>query len=179
MSTPKKAAPAKTTKAKTAKVKTTKAEKVVGPKRPRTGFILYLSDHRDRIKAQNPNAEFLEIPKIAAKEWKNLPPAKKAEYTKRTNQEKERYAAEMANHVPVAVPKKKKDVNAPKRAKTAYIFYVNSRQENIRAKNPSMKMTEVMSAIGKEWKQLTDREKKPFQEMANKDKLRHEREVSK
>merc|ERR1712189_142918 len=52
--------------------------------------------------------------------------------------------------------KKKKDPNAPKRPTSAYFFYAGEVRPGIREENPDMKITEVMSLIGAQWRELDE-----------------------
>jgi len=73
--------------------------------------------------------------------------------------------------------KKKKDPNAPKRPTSAYFFYAGDVRPGIREENPDMKITEVMSMIGAQWRELDEDEKKPYHEQAAKDRKRYEKEM--
>lgn len=55
--------------------------------------------------------------------------------------------------------KAEKDPNAPKKPLTAFMLYTNIRRPDIMKKNVGLKITEVSSLIGNEWKKLTEEEK--------------------
>jgi hypothetical protein len=73
----------------------------------------------------------------------------------------------------VVVAKKLKDENAPKRAKTAYMFYCDSARPAAREANPEMKMTEISKVLGAGWQALSEKKRKPFESLAAKDKERY------
>jgi hypothetical protein len=172
----------KATKKGTPKKRVPKA-KSNAPKRPMSAFFFYMKDNRAAIIRDNNNPPFLEVSKIGGTQWKALKPAQKAKYQTMAEKEKQRYATEMLTYVPSPEDKKKKrkkkDPNAPKRPTSAYIFYVNSRSERFRKEHPELKMTEVMKSFGAEWRALDDRSKKPFQDLAVKDKARYVAEKAK
>lgn len=153
------------------------------PKRPRTAFILFMSENRDQIKKANPGVPITQISVIGGEQWKSLKPAAKVKYEKASEADKERYAKEMSTYVPDPNEKKKKrkakDPNAPKRARSAYLYYVNANLDKTRTQHPNFKMTEVMAKLGEQWKALPDKDKKPFEAMAVKDKTRYETETAK
>jgi hypothetical protein len=63
--------------------------------------------------------------------------------------------------------RKEKDPNAPKRAKTAYIFFLDAFRQEFKQKNPDAKgVVEVTKAGSERWKSMTDAEKSPFEEKA-------------
>ena len=67
-----------------------------------------------------------------------------------------------------------KDPNAPKKPLTAFMLYTNYRRPDIMKSTPGMKITEISSAIGKEWKSMTDEEQQIWREKAKEDKLMYE-----
>jgi len=76
--------------------------------------------------------------------------------------------------------KLQKNPNAPKRAKSSYMFYSEKYRENVQNKmkknNPNYKgslMGLVSKELGANWKKLKDGEKKPFENQATKDKERY------
>jgi hypothetical protein len=151
------------------------------PKRPSTAFILYMKDNRDRIKAANPGIEFGPIAVVGSQEWRNAKPAIKQKYEAAAEKDRARYAAEMKTYVPDPADKKarkkKKDPNAPKKPKSAYMWYVKENQASYRADHPGVAMTEVMRQLGAQWKALSDAKKKPYQDKFAKDKIRYQNEI--
>ena len=69
-----------------------------------------------------------------------------------------------------------KDPNAPKRAKSSYMFFTDYMRTKIRAKYPNDSMGEVSKKLGKMWNGLTPKEKSKFEKMASKDKVRYQNE---
>jgi len=70
--------------------------------------------------------------------------------------------------------KRKKDPNAPKRGLSAYMFFANAQRDKVREENPGIKFGEVGKLLGEKWKELTDKEKKPYEAQAAADKERYE-----
>ena len=70
--------------------------------------------------------------------------------------------------------KKEKDPNAPKRAASAYMLWLNENRAAIKDEllttNPDAKITDVTKRAGELWKELGDEQKAPFQ--AQSDELR-------
>jgi len=73
--------------------------------------------------------------------------------------------------------RKKKDPNAPKRPKSAYLFFSMEERPRLRKKHPKMGFGPLSKRLGKEWKSLSDDEKKHYEKMAKKDKKRYEDEM--
>lgn len=70
----------------------------------------------------------------------------------------------------------KKDTNAPKRAKSAYIIFCQENRETLLKKKPGLKATEVTKELGEMWRNLSDAKRKPFEDKAQKDKERYTEE---
>jgi len=72
--------------------------------------------------------------------------------------------------------KRKKDPNAPKRGLSAYMFFANDNRDKVREDNPGIKFGEVGKQLGEKWKELTAKDKEPYDKKAKEDKERYERE---
>lgn len=72
----------------------------------------------------------------------------------------------------------KKDPNAPKRALSSYMFFAKEKRAEIIAEKPELSkdVAAVGKMIGSAWNALSDKEKVPFEKMAEEDKLRYEKE---
>lgn len=73
---------------------------------------------------------------------------------------------------------KVKDVNRPKKASTAYILFSNAMRESVKSKNPTMKSNEIMSELGRLWKQASDSEREKYQKMFELERVRYENEMT-
>ncbi|XP_059485979.1 high mobility group protein 20A-like [Neocloeon triangulifer] len=77
------------------KKKRRRLKDAAAPKHPISGYFRFMNDHRDRIKAENPKANFTMITKILAAEWSKMGPADKQQYLEAAEQDKERYSKEL------------------------------------------------------------------------------------
>jgi structure-specific recognition protein 1 len=71
--------------------------------------------------------------------------------------------------------KKNRDENAPKRASTAFMLWLNENRENIKKDNPGVKVTEIAKKGGEMWSELKD--KSEWEAKAAKEKERYTREM--
>jgi len=74
------------------------------------------------------------------------------------------------------VKKTKKDANAPKHNKSAYIFFCEDHRAEVKAKYPDLKMTELSKKLGELWHSVSADEKKKCEKLAADDKKRYEKE---
>ena len=70
----------------------------------------------------------------------------------------------------------KKDPNAPKRPSTPWIFYYKEQIQVMKKKNTDMSTKEICSALGNKWKQMTDKQKKKYADLAQQDRDRYQKE---
>lgn len=75
--------------------------------------------------------------------------------------------------------KKKKDPNAPKRALSAYNYFLTENQQAIKAgmTGDDIKQTDVLKEVARQWKELSDKKKAKYVKLADKDKTRHAKEM--
>jgi len=76
-----------------------------------------------------------------------------------------------------AVAKKRtKDPNAPKRAQTAWIFYMNDKRDQVKKENPDIAFGEVAKKVSALWSAASASEKSKYEKLAEKDKARYLKE---
>ncbi|KAG7397462.1 hypothetical protein PHYBOEH_000682 [Phytophthora boehmeriae] len=73
-------------------------------------------------------------------------------------------------------PRKKKDKNAPKRALSAFMFFSNDIRDTVKREMPELQFLEISSEIGRRWKQISDEDRRPYDELAAADKRRYQEE---
>lgn len=75
-----------------------------------------------------------------------------------------------------AVKKKgmKKDKNAPKRPPTAFFLFARDHRPVIKSANPGAGVTDVAKLLGADWQNLSEREKKRYYGIADKEKANYD-----
>ncbi|CAO3612755.1 unnamed protein product [Cunninghamella echinulata] len=73
----------------------------------------------------------------------------------------------------------KKDPSAPKRGLSAYMFFSQANRNKVKEENPDATFGQLGKILGEKWKNMSDDEKKPYAEQAEKDKARYEAEKAK
>jgi hypothetical protein len=113
------------------------------------------SDEKEESEDESDGSEEEEETKKNTKK----PPAKKKTNTKKP-----------------AKKRKKKDPNAPKNATTAYNFFTQAKKKEFQEKHPDMKWNDIRKKISQAWKDASEDDKKPYQDMHLKDKERFQKE---
>ena len=75
--------------------------------------------------------------------------------------------------------KARKDPNKPKRAANPYTFFSREYRENFKKKNNGAKFnfTEMNKTLGQSWRKLSDKKKKKYNDLAEKDRERYQTEM--
>ncbi|XP_013196997.1 high mobility group protein 20A [Amyelois transitella] len=71
---------------------------VTAPRQPLTGYVRYLNERRDQLRAEQPDLGFAELTRQLASEWSKLPAEEKQQYLDAADQDKERYIKEWAEY---------------------------------------------------------------------------------
>ena len=85
-----------------------------------------------------------------------------------------------ANTKPAKKVKKAKDPNAPKQASNSYIFFTSENRNSSKAGMPEgTNQRDLLTEVGRQWRESTEEKKAKYVEMANKDKERYAKEMKK
>lgn len=168
------------------------------PKAAQSAYFLFANDQRAALKEKDPSQSITAVAKAIGELWKAATEDEKAKYAALAEADKKRAATEMEAFLAAGgeqvkrgrsggkkkegkVPKKakkEKDPNAPKRAGTSYMYFINDKRASILASNPSAKVTEVSTIAGKLWKEASEEEKKKYEDLAAADKERYLKECA-
>jgi high mobility group protein B1 len=153
------------------------------PKPSVNAYIHFSRDNRDEVKEENPSSKASDITKIIAQKWKEADEDLKQEYKEKAEQDKVRYEKELENYEPkegFVNPKEKKSKkkakkSGPSKPLNAYMWFCKDKREEL--KNKGLDNKEILREMGKLWKNLSDKKKKPYNEKAEQDKERYAEEM--
>jgi len=170
------------------------------PKRGKSAYLFFCAEERSSVKKDMPDAKATEITTELGARWKILKASTKAtdkkrvvEYEAEAVEDKARYNEEMKDYEPPTDEelvqnkkqrRKKKDKNAPKRGKSAYIFFCADKRAEVKEDmGESAKATEVTARLGELWNELKNDEDRSeelnnYTKQAAQDKDRYEQEMS-
>jgi hypothetical protein len=75
-----------------------RARDMNAPKQPLTGYVRFLNDRREKLRADHPNLTFSEITKLLGAEWTKLAPNEKQHYLDQAEKDKARYTKELNSY---------------------------------------------------------------------------------
>jgi len=162
------------------------------PKNPMSAYMLYSNHRRPQVMADNPGMKFGEVTKYIAAQFRELDSSTRKKWDKRSMKDKQRFQREMANYTPPddstdsddsdrvgKKKKRKKDPNAPKKALSSYMYFMNRNRARIKEANPDASFGDVARLVAAEFRSLTPDQKKIYEDLAAKDRLRYQKEMSK
>lgn len=159
--------------------------------RPRgrmTAYAFFVQTCREEHKKKHPeeNVVFAEFSRKCADRWKTMSDKEKKRFHEMAETDKKRYDTEMQNYTPpkgekqVRGKKRKqiKDPNAPKRSLSAFFWFSNDERGKVKAQNPEYGVGDIAKELGRRWADATQETKKKFEDLADKDKARYEKEMT-
>lgn len=166
------------------------------PKRNMSAYLLYQNCMREQFKAHNPGMTFGQLAKYTSYMYKCLSQEEKQRWEAHSAQDKARYEAEMTTYTPPPgydatgsvvedrrlnkkYMKKHKDPDQPKRARGSFVFFTFDMRPKVMEEYPGIKFVEMGVILGKRWRALTTEDKQKYEEMAQDDKLRFNKEMEK
>ncbi len=159
------------------------------PKNAKSAYMFYCQEMRAEVKEQNPELSAKEITAKLGAMWKEIKDNEEVEkYNELAAADKDRYKEEMTTYVPSEVeneqPEKKKRAkkpkDAPKNAKSAYMFFCADKRAEVKEQNPELTPKEITTKLGSMWKEIKDVEEEveKYNELASADKDRYKEEMA-
>lgn len=172
------------------------------PKQSPSAWQIFFSEELQKIKATSPEERLnvAHVAKDAGQRYADLPEWKRQEYQQRSQEAKEQYEKELAEWRSKLTPddikqenlfrsaQRKmgksrrgnlKDPNAPKKPLSAYFLFLRTIrmdpalcQEVLEGEHETTKQSVLAAA---KWRTMSDAEKKPYLEQAERDKAEYER----
>ena len=171
---------------KDAKLKKKKNKFPEHPKRAANAYALFFKEKQQELRKQQPLLEQQEVTREVARKWKELTHSEKLKY--KEQEDSERAISHVEKHLYIAnqisLGKRYKivrPVDFPRRAKTAYLFYVQERKAQAQAQEetkeeesraPPQKQRALLKMLGKQWHELSREAKEPYLKRARADKAR-------
>ena len=168
------------------------------PRRGKSGYLFFCSDHRDAVKASlGESSKATDVTKELGVRWNALKDSKKpadkkilAVYEKAAADDKARYQTEKSEYTPpesnddngnTRRGKGKSPKKGPKRAKSGYLYFCEDRRNKLKSENPNLKSTEITSELGRLWNELKSDESRSaelavYERQATDDKNRYDAE---
>ena len=160
------------------------------PKNAMSAYLLYSIATRAKVKEDNPDASFGDLARLISANFKALSDEERAKWDRKAAADKERYTEEMSNYdAPPAddddddnddapsTKKAKKDPNAPKKAKSGYLYFMSEARTKLKEENPDATFGDLTRMVASAYKALDAKDKERYEAMARADKKRYTGEM--
>jgi len=147
------------------------------PKKASTAYILFSNEMRQQVKASNPEMKSNQLMTELGRLWKLLTDDQKAVYNTKFEEEKARYAQEMASYSPPVVQEAPKKVEL-KKPMNAYVVFCKEKRFQLMAENPTMKFGEITKVLADKWKSISEEEKQPYIKSSEEQRLAYTRQIT-
>lgn len=154
-------------------------------KSARSVWISFLSEIRAQKRPEHANLSFGELCKVLSPVWKQMSTEDKKPYVEAYQRDKLRYAQQMANlsedqkKILRAHKRRKRKLREgkPKASVSAYMLYVCSARPDVVKQNPDISFQEIGKTLGQQWRNLSEEDRKLYNDKALEDRKRYEREI--
>ena len=148
------------------------------PKHPLNGYILFSTENRAEVKAENPEMKTTEISSLLGKMWNEIKEEDSDEYHKYmylAKEDKVRYETEMKSYIPEDTNTEKVEKVKTKREKSAWQYFSEEMRPEL--KEEGFVGRDVTSELSKRWKELNETEKSKYKKVEKKVEVQSESET--
>lgn len=176
----------------------------VKPKKTMTPYMYYITEYQKDTTNRIEGEPFSNIMKKGAEIWNGMEGPAKQKYIDMSEGDRVRHDREVDEFTKTGFFTNKEGINSkdvepkyqivggkggknvpapdlihkPKKACVAFMFYVKAMSPTLMKENPDCKSAaDVTKILGKKWGEMDDAAKKPYTDLNQKDKERHERQV--
>ncbi|XP_050161640.1 transcription factor A, mitochondrial [Myiozetetes cayanensis] len=166
------------------------------PKRPLTAYFRFMKENRPAFKEKNPEVNSVDLLKIIAGAWKELPASQKQVYKEAGKTDWQRYEEQLTKYkaqlTPAQVAALKEErrkqlarrrslrakrelamLGKPKRPRTALNIFVSEKFQESEGVSPTARLKKVFDA----WQKLSASQRQPYLQLSEDDKVRYENEM--
>lgn len=144
-------------------------------------YMFFCKENRQTVIDDHPGIAAKMILSELGKRWRNVEDDEKKRFQQMAEEDKARFDREkevflqthesLFNEIKKKKKRKRKDPNAPKKARTAYILYVNEhRPEAVSSLPDDAKPTMIMSKVAEMWRNCDAVTKDKYAKMAEREK---------
>jgi len=143
----------------------TTGEKEKAPKRAMSAFHFFAAERRAGVKVETPGITSSEIQKKLTEMWRASLEDDREPYQKLAIEDKIRYDRDAVGWHVAPKPTKSgkrlaKDSEAPKKAKTAYLFFADDKRPDLSREFPGLGVGGLAKHLAEAWKACSAEEKK-------------------
>lgn len=143
-------------------------------KNTKTSYMFWSQEERPKLKEEHPHYTFADIARVLGQRWKELSEEEKQPYIDLSNTDRDRFVTEKqklqeSGWLGVGDEdgkKRKKAKKEPKQAASGYQLFCKDKRDTLKSTHPDIKFGDYGKVLGSMWKQLSEDDKKPYEEQA-------------
>jgi len=160
-----------------------------------SAFFFFANENRKKLKVSNPEFGIKEVAKSNSVAWKALSAEDRKPYNEMVSKDRKRYEKELkqleeigyfinqdgVKSTDLDLKGNKRDFPEgtvmPKKVRSSYLYFFSDCQKEAKSKLPEGEKTNVSAVtkgISSRWKNISESDKKKYEDMHLKDKERHE-----
>lgn len=170
------------------------------PKRATTAYLYFCMDTRPKLAEEGVTG--CNVLKECARRWKMLSAEDRKPYVAKSNVDKARYTKERAEYLKKNKTKiearqmlkkmlmkmatnsgdvyaKNKSNQPPRRYISAYLYFCKEQRPNVEREYPGLTSVEVVTKLGEMWRNTSEQERQPYNDMSEMDKTRYSKDYDK
>ena len=144
-------------------------------KRGKSAYIFFCKDERITIKSEHPDLAPKEVMVELGRRWSEAKKGDISKWEEQAAQDKARVESATESAEPKKKKKKKKK-SSSKKGKSAYNFFCKAERVTIKTENEGLAPREIMTELGKRWREAKKGDISKWKEQAAKDKARYKKE---
>ncbi|XP_054980569.1 high mobility group protein B3-like [Sorex araneus] len=136
------------------------------PKGRTSAYAYFVKGCRHQLRKRSPRRAvgFLAFSRHCARRWKSMSASQKAPFQRLAAADQHRYERQMLRYDPRRAARR--DPGRPKRPLTPFFLFCREYRPHIRFAHPEMAVPMVAQRLGALWRELSDRERRPFEALA-------------
>mmetsp|Transcript_12804 Transcript_12804/g.25575 ORF Transcript_12804/g.25575 Transcript_12804/m.25575 type:complete len:1217 (+) Transcript_12804:85-3735(+) len=143
------------------------------PKRAKSPYLFFFASRRLEIMKVIPNISSCNLSRQIVKEFEVLPSAQKNKWKEKAVKDRLRYKNEMKTYVPPP-----DNIHIPRRPKTAYMWFCFHEKHKLKKYYPHLTYPQLSNRVVLEYQKLCVMEKKKYENMAEIDSKRYEKDMA-
>lgn len=150
-----------------------------GVNRARPAYHFFCSEHRKQVKEENNDYDFGDLNKKLGEMWAGLSDKQRKKYDTKAAADKTRYQKEYDAARSKAIESGEftpDPLEGIKKARTSYLCFSTDPSVRKKFEQKAGNIKDLMKILGEEWGKMSEKQRKPYQDLADQDKERYLKE---
>ncbi|XP_025092618.1 nucleolar transcription factor 1-B-like isoform X2 [Pomacea canaliculata] len=132
------------------------------PAKPLTPYILYIKEHREKVKAKNPGITLPDITRLLSQKWQSLSPRKREKYRLQYNKDREDFVKANEEFLQNHPAKKTKREGKPPALPFPFQCFYDAKISKYKQKHPNLSTSQLSAKLRAKYLKLKPSKKKKW-----------------